>query len=41
MLFPWRTKAKNQVRIVAIRDGSPTAVEAFARMFTDVHIIDG
>jgi hypothetical protein len=40
MLFLWGTKAKNQTRIVAIRDGSPTAVEAFARMFTDAHIID-
>jgi hypothetical protein len=40
MLFPWGSRAKNQARIVAIRDGSPTAVEAFARMFTDPHIID-
>jgi hypothetical protein len=40
MLFFWGTKAKNKMRIVAIRDGSPTAVEAFARMFADPHIID-
>jgi hypothetical protein len=40
MFLLWGTRAKNQTRIVAIRDGSPTAVEAFARMFADAHIID-
>lgn len=40
MFFPWGQRTRNRVRIVAIRDGAPTAVEALARMFTDEQIED-
>ena len=40
MLFPWGVRARNKARIVKIRDEAPTAVEAFARMFTDAGIVD-
>jgi hypothetical protein len=40
MLFSGQQTAKNRRRILAIRDEAPTAVEALARMFTDVHISD-
>jgi hypothetical protein len=40
MPFSRLQTAKNRRRILTIQDEAPTAVEAFARMFTDAHISD-
>lgn len=40
MLYVWGQTARNRVRILALRDEAPTAVEAFARMFTDPNFAD-
>ncbi len=40
MLFNQGIKARNRARIVTIRDEASSAVEALARMFTDVEITD-
>jgi hypothetical protein len=40
MRFSRQHTARNRRRILAIRDEAPTAVEAFARMFTDADISD-
>lgn len=39
-LFLWGEHKKNRARLIAIRDESPTAVEALARMFTHTHLSD-
>jgi hypothetical protein len=36
----WDRQSKNRARLVTIRDHASTAVEAFARMFTDAGILD-
>ena len=40
MFTSWKARAKNRVRLIAIRDEAPTAVEACARMFTDTLVSD-
>lgn len=40
MNFRWAPKARNRARLLAIREESPTALEALARMFTDEEILD-
>lgn len=40
MLYVWGSTARNRARILVIRDEAPTAVEAFARMFTDASLAD-
>jgi hypothetical protein len=40
MLFYWGQRKRNRARILVIRDGAATAVEALALMFTDEQIED-
>lgn len=39
-LTMFQAKKKNRERLIAVRDGAPTAVEALGRMLTDEQLID-